>query len=142
MKHPRWRRVDGFPDYEVSETGRVRRVGGGRRYLKPQPAGRHRNYLKVHLGRRGQNMLVHRLVCAAFNGPPPGPGYHADHRDGDTRRNRADNLRWLEGALNIGRRVYRNADGTWTCPADEQMPEGYEMMDEAELDAALEEAGW
>lgn len=39
-------------------------------------------------------MLIHRLVCEAFHGPPPMPDSWALHWDDDPTNNRADNLRW------------------------------------------------
>lgn len=67
-----WRPAPGWPSYLVSDLGNVRRVGRGR--LKPTPnAG---GYLKVHLsepGSKPKKVSVHRLVCEAFNGPPPSP---------------------------------------------------------------------
>ena len=141
---PEWRPVPGHPAYEVSSTGRVRRVGAGRRYLRPQPCGRTGAYLKVNLG-RGVQVLVHRVVCEAFHGPPPTPAHHADHLDYNPRHNAADNRRWLAASLNIGRQL-RRVGGEWRYVAEEDPPEGFTPLTDAELDELDEQldnaAGW
>lgn len=43
---------------------------------------------------RGKTYKVHRLVCEAFNGPPPFQGAVCMHLDEDYRNNRPDNLAW------------------------------------------------
>ena len=40
------------------------------------------------------------LVVLAFLGPPPFPGAHAAHFDGDKLNNRLSNLRWASPAEN------------------------------------------
>lgn len=94
-----WRAIPEFPTYAVSNLGRVMRVQRSLRGplsnkpLKPWccPKG----YGMVVLYSAGRNpRRVHRLVCEAFHGPPPGPDYQAAHEDGNTSNNRADNLSW------------------------------------------------
>jgi hypothetical protein len=90
-----WKAVPGFPNYEVSNKGLVRRVS---KPLVPTigPSG----HLTVSLG-RGAKRLVHRLVLEAFVGPPPAghEGCHSPNHDpGD---NRIENLRWDTHAANI-----------------------------------------
>lgn len=101
-----WRPVCGFPDYEVSDLGRVRRSrpdarNHAGRLLTPW-AGNH-EYLMVGLARDGRNhrRLVHRLVCEAFHGPAPTSSHQVAHGDGTRRNNRADNLRWATRAENM-----------------------------------------
>jgi hypothetical protein len=50
----------------------------------------------LHNGRdRPKRYFVHRLVCEAFNGPPPqGEKRIVAHNDGDWRNNYYANLRW------------------------------------------------
>lgn len=98
-----WRPVPGFPDYAVSSEGRVKRV-------RPDYRGRFGNilkqrhdryaYLTLYRDRRPSVLLVHRLVCAAFYGPPPTPTHEVAHRDGKPSNNRAANLRWATHAEN------------------------------------------
>ncbi len=95
----RWKKVVGFPDYSVSDQGRVRRDVGGR---STRP-GRILNgwqrvkcgYIGVQLQRDKSSFChaVHRLVLEAFVGPCP-EGMECCHNDGDPTNNRLENLRW------------------------------------------------
>jgi hypothetical protein len=72
----RWRPVPGFDRYEVSDRGRVRRIGG--RVLRPHFV--RGGYAAVGLRRGGEThkKLVDRLVADAFGGLPP--GMQIDHK--------------------------------------------------------------
>lgn len=104
-----WRAVVGFPDYEVSDLGRVKSrarviVRGGRLarvtekvlagYLKRSAYGRPVAMI-VTLKRDGKCHYerVHRLVLEAFVGPCP-DGLEGCHGDGTPSNNRLGNLRW------------------------------------------------
>jgi hypothetical protein len=88
-----WRPAPGFPNYEVSSFGRVRRAATGK-LLRPYPnrRGYRRNGLYVE-GRRYQP-LVHRLVCEAWHGPPPEGRPLACHANDIKTSNRQTNLYW------------------------------------------------
>lgn len=91
-----WRPVSGWPDYFVSDQGRVRGRSG--RYLKPWPNGT--GYVQValtHCGRR-RAVTVHRLVLETFVGD--GQGLQGAHRNGDPTDNRLSNLVWATPAEN------------------------------------------
>lgn len=111
-----WRVVEGWPDYEVSNTGRVRRTtatssGRGGRII---PAGyemtRTRGvsgYNSVYLtGSPNQHarIVVSRLVCRAFNGPPPTPKHEVAHNDGNRTNDVPSNLRWATRKENMADR--------------------------------------
>lgn len=128
-----WRPVVGFPDYAVSDMGRIKRVtkdarGHLPRILKPS-VGNH-GYEDVCLMKDGvrYRRLVHRLVCEAFHGPPPTPGHQAAHGDGTRRNNRADNLRWATRSENMedsrlhGSMALGAKHGRTVCP--ERTPRG------------------
>ena len=59
-------------------------------------------YMKVALSRHRHywHTKAHRLVALAFLGPPPFPGAHVAHFDGDRTNNRLSNLRWATPAQN------------------------------------------
>lgn len=100
-----WRGVFGFPDYEVSDAGRVRSIKrGGRRVLKPQ---RHTGgYHIVTFWSAGSPTihLVQKLVLEAFVGTRP-TGQQACHGNGDKADNRLENLRWDTPKANQADRV-------------------------------------
>jgi hypothetical protein len=97
-----WRVIADFPDYAVSNHGRVKRIAPDARghtvtgaCLKPAIS-RGRVYCHVSLCEDGKkkSVRVNRLVCEAFHGSAPSPRHHAAHNDGDASNNHAENLRW------------------------------------------------
>lgn len=87
MDQERWKVVSGYPKYEVSDLGRVRRGG---KTLKTSPG--KQGYPLVSFDGRG-NWKVHRVVLETFVGPCP-PGKECLHRNGIKTDNRLKNLRW------------------------------------------------
>lgn len=103
-----WRVIHDFPNYAVSNHGRVMRLTSrtnakaGGILAQCWRSG----YLAVDLCRPGEGrdgrrtMAGHVLVCSAFHGPRP-DGMVANHRDGDRCFNGARNLEWLTQRENI-----------------------------------------
>lgn len=95
-----WRPIDGFPDYEVSDLGRIRsHKRGDLRILK---LGKDKDgYVQVVLstGSTRCTKRVHQLVLLAFAGPRP-PGAETRHLNGDKADNRPLNLAWGSSAEN------------------------------------------
>jgi HNH endonuclease/NUMOD4 motif len=95
-----WRLVRGYPAYEVSNHGRVRRCQGGRgctagHVLRPASRGSGHLYVMLADGRgKTRKHYVHRLVAAAFLGPPPFDGALVLHQDDDPTNNAPANLYW------------------------------------------------
>lgn len=105
-----WRRVPGYEDYEVTDNGLFIRKGercirqhvdtmgymrasvcrGERK--KPDHWG---NYAGVK-----RSVGMHRLVAAAFIGPCP-DGLEVNHKDGDKKNNRVENLEYVTHRENI-----------------------------------------
>ena len=99
-----WRKVEDWP-YEVSDFGRVRRVGGGKgtRLGKPMvPFHNPNDYERVtlHVDGRRSHVSVHSLVTAAFLGACP-EGKERNHKDGDKRNNALSNLEYLTRSENL-----------------------------------------
>lgn len=109
-----WRTVPGYPAYEVSVDGLVRRCQGFRcrrahRVLVPfvRPNG----YAQVILYRDGrrQRFGVHQLVALAFLGPKPSLQHQVAHLDGQRLNNHVSNLAWL---LPIENDAHKDLHGT------------------------------
>jgi len=115
-----WRPIDGFEGlYEVSNAGRIRRVGkaarngngrgGGAtigRILTPQQSSRN-GYLSIQLWSNGKPKmyLVHVLVASAFLGPCP-DGLEVNHADGNKQNAAAYNLEYMTHSEN-NKHAYR-----------------------------------
>jgi len=106
MARERWKTIPQTPAYQVSSLGRVRRHVRGRRGAKPgiiKPWVDSGGRPTVRLWANGKKIgfLVSRLVCAAFNGPPPFPGALAAHEDDVPSNNVFTNLRWTDHIGNM-----------------------------------------
>lgn len=86
-----WRVISEFPNYEVSNYGRVRNWKGYIKSLKHDRYG----YPTVDLYNNSKRTekLVHRLVANAFI-PNPENKPTVNHIDGDKMNNKIDNLEW------------------------------------------------
>ena len=103
----RWLPISGFPDYEVSDQGRVRsfKFGAAPRVLRVrrQVTGHGRVVLRTSEGRRIEK-YVHQLVLAAVVGPRP-DGMEVRHLDGDPINNTLGNLKYGTRSENCQDRV-------------------------------------
>ena len=103
-----WKQVYDYPDYKVSNYGRV----WGKRYskiLKPQKD--RYGYLYVNLYKKGKlkSIKIHRLVAAHFICLVPEPNksledYQVNHLDEDKTNNIVTNLTYIDckGNINYG----------------------------------------
>lgn len=100
-----WKTIPGFNGvYEVSSTGRVRRVKQGESHNGKVPYYLHgcgKRYKKVCLSNGGRKRMlsIHRLVAEAFI-PNPENKPQVNHIDGDKSNNSADNLEWTTASEN------------------------------------------
>ena len=91
------RAIDGFPGYLVSSHGHV--YSEKRKKIRLKPEASEQGHLRVSLfrdggPRRGERILVHRLVLSAFSGPPPSNESQGRHLDGNPSNNAVGNLIW------------------------------------------------
>lgn len=99
-----WRPVLGWPGYEVSSWGDVRRFG---KRLKPASISRY-PYVSLSRNGRRQTTRIHHLVALAFLGSPPFEDAIVAHNDGVPSNTRASNLRWASARENQSDRVRHN----------------------------------
>lgn len=95
-----WKEVQGYPDYFVSDLGRVRSLKKGVfRILNPM---NNHGYKCVSLCQNGhvKIFLVHRLVANAFI-PNPGNLPIINHKDENPSNNAVVNLEWCDNRYNI-----------------------------------------
>lgn len=108
-----WREIHDYPNYEVSNFGRVRskerevtQFGHKKNYTRImkgkvlQQRKQNAGYLVVWLSVEGKKkaITVHRLVATAF---VKGNGNDVNHIDGNKINNRVDNLEWVTHSNNI-----------------------------------------
>lgn len=93
-----WKDIKDFPNYEVSNMGRVRNKLTGNMIHQQV---RKRGYVKVQLWRNGKDYTrdVHRLVAISFLGYKE--GLEVNHIDGDKSNNRINNLEWCTRKENV-----------------------------------------
>lgn len=115
MDEEQWKSVVGYEGlYEVSSHGRVRsldRAGTQRcgpkrikgRMLTSNASRGGRPSVSLRKDGMAKYPRIHRIVAAAFIGPPPNDGAVVCHSDGDPTNNRADNLAWHPGRVRSNR---------------------------------------
>ena len=107
MEEEIWKTIDDFDNYEVSNFGRVRNKTTG--LIRVQGIGKKNNsYYHVDLYKNdgkhhGYTKSVHVLVAETFMGKHP--GMVPDHKDGNRKNNKLDNLEWVTQGENQ-RRAY------------------------------------
>lgn len=96
-----WLPIPGWPSYEASSLGRIRRRGANTSEPRKPYAGKWGHlWLCMRDGGRRRCVSVHRLVALAFHGLPPSPRHEAAHNDGDATNNRPENVRWATRSEN------------------------------------------
>lgn len=107
----RWKKIDGYDNYSVSDMGRVRNdVTGKVLKCSPDTDG----YQKVMLYPGKKTMKVHRLVAFAFI-PNPDNLPQVNHKNEDKTDNRASNLEFCTAK-------YNNSYGTHMKHVRENQP--------------------
>ena len=106
-----WKTIKDYPDYMVSNTGKVKSLD---RYLKQPKSGfrkkegrilspmiNKKGYPYVHLSKDGKSVSkrIHRLVAEAFI-PNPDNLPIVNHKDEDKTNNHVSNLEWCTNKYN------------------------------------------
>ena len=93
----KWHIIDEFPDYYVSNYGKVKSFKNGEKILKPIKDGspKKQKYLYVNLYSKNKvkKIAIHRLVAKYFV-PNPNKYPYVNHKDECGTNNKYTNLEW------------------------------------------------
>lgn len=96
----KWKVIDGYPNYEISNCGNVRRLPS-KRVLK-QYIGKKSNYciVRIYNSKGGKTHYTHQLVGITFINSNPccpccGTIYEINHKDNNPLNNTIDNLEYV-----------------------------------------------
>lgn len=95
-----WKTIIDYPDYEVSNLGRVRSFKFGKEKILSSRIDKD-GYLIANLWKNGEQKTckVHRLVAQAFL-PNPNNYPQVNHKDENKQNNCVDNLEWCTNQYN------------------------------------------
>lgn len=90
-----WKIITDFPNYEISNFGRViSNIGKHPKLLNLNDNGKGYYFVDLWNGKNHKYNLVHRLVAIHFINNPENKNY-VDHIDGNSKNNHYINLRWV-----------------------------------------------
>lgn len=104
-----WAKIDNYPDYEISDFGRIRSTKlsrGGNWIIKElTPCDDGRGYLYVHIRQNMKDFFpkIHWLVAETFLGTKPifeSSRTEINHIDGDKSNNKKSNLEYVSAKQN------------------------------------------
>lgn len=109
MIQEEWRTIrgEGFEDYQISNTGKVRSKRQSKVFYKPLKTfidHQGYKYANFAVGKNGVKKKVHRLVMENFKPVPNMDKLEVDHIDYDRSNNQIDNLEWVTQKVNTYRR--------------------------------------
>ena len=104
-----WKPIKNYENlYEISNLGRIRKIGGKNQFGNYKvdkmitPYKNEKGYLRVGLSKNNQRKVIklHRLVAEAYI-PNPDNLPEINHKDGNKLHNCVDNLEWCTHKQNI-----------------------------------------
>lgn len=98
-----WKKIEGYDNYEVSNTGKVRTHNWMNQGItKEMSPSKCRGYLQVNLFRNNRQKCfrIHRLVAKAFI-PNPNNLREVNRIDGNKENNSVENLEWCTREENL-----------------------------------------
>ena len=104
MKREHWKVIDEFPDYEVSDKGRIRRLTPSKNTYKGKIKNTSINNAGYEIVTFNKDKIysrtVHRLVAIAFLPKPDGCD-EINHKDENKLNNSVENLEWCTHKYNM-----------------------------------------
>lgn len=94
-----WSKIDGFPNYSVSNTGKVRN-DISRKLKAPVKTGKGYQGVDLYKDGKRSKLRIHRLVGKAFIDNPEDKPY-INHKDGNKSNNVVGNLEWATCSENM-----------------------------------------
>lgn len=100
-KHELWKKYPGNKNYEISTTGRVRRLfKKHKNFLTPVKFRDGYYYVTITTCSKSKSIAVHRLVALTFLNQEISKT-QVNHKNGDKKDNRLENLEWVTPSENI-----------------------------------------
>jgi len=97
----KWKIYPENTDYEVSSTGKVRRVSTGN-IIKPHTAKKGYYRISLYWGNVLRARLVHRMVLYSFSSDWEDHIHDpVNHKNGKKKDNRLENLEWTDNSRNV-----------------------------------------
>lgn len=92
-----WKTLDTDSEYEISDTGLVRKVHYHKQWLDKDGY----CFTTITVNKKRRNAPVHRLVLHAFDPRPNEDELEVHHIDGNPANNKLENLTWVTHEQNI-----------------------------------------
>lgn len=89
-----WSIIKNFPNYEISNYGRCKRIKSGRILKATKSTQGYLKYGLYNTDKKVKTMYAHVLVLIHFGRLKPTPKHICRHLDGDKLHNYIDNLAW------------------------------------------------
>jgi len=101
----KWKYIEGYPDYMVSDTGRIKSLKFGMiKYPKIHQDDNGYRWFAAYLDGKRKKFKIGRLVAKAFI-PNPNNLPTVDHIDRNSLNDNLENLRWVTQGDNNRNRV-------------------------------------
>lgn len=115
-----WKTAAGFPDYEVSNTGKIRVRNTGEIVKQCQNSYGY-NTVALYVDGKGTRKGVHRVVASTFI-RLPNEKEQVNHKDGNKTNNSVENLEWVTQSKNLwhsrnvlGNKHFKTSQGDKKC---------------------------
>lgn len=93
-----WKTILDYYNYEISSYGRIRNINGYIRKIQTDKKGYSVISIRNDLGIR-KTLKIHRLVAIMFLDNPKNLP-QVNHKDGNKKNNKVDNLEWCDNSYN------------------------------------------